>query len=76
MKKELQKKIELMPEILSTFSGILEEALSEEEECFDKMSERSQESERGELLQERIDSLSSALDSINDAMSYIEEIEF
>lgn len=61
---------------LDEAKSMVESALDEEQECFDNMPESLQESERGERLQEAVETLErvigdidSALDGLSEAMS-------
>lgn len=66
-------------ECLSAISVFLESAevkiqtiLEEEQNHFDNLSERTQESERGEFLQERIENLINAISLIDELVSEID----
>lgn len=52
---------------------VVSDILAEEEEAFDNMPESLQYSERGDISQEAQDNLSSAVDSLEEAISYLED---
>lgn len=53
--------------------GVVSNILAEEEEAFDNMPESFQGSERGDISQEAQDNLSSAVDALEEAISYLED---
>ena len=53
--------------------GVVSNILAEEEEAFDNMPESFQDSERGDISQEAQDNLSSAVDALEEAISYLED---
>lgn len=55
------------------FSGVVRIATDEAQEKFDNWSERTQESEKGETMQEYIDHLNSAADAFDEAFSELNE---
>lgn len=59
---------------MQTARNIVDTAHDEEEACYDNLPEGLQESEQGEVMVEAIDNLSSAVDAIDDAIGYLEEI--
>lgn len=69
-RKELQGYVDQLEEIKSC----LETMQEDETEKLDNMPEGLQESERGESMQEAIDTLEGAAQSIEEAIDYINEI--
>lgn len=67
-RKQLNALYSKMEELKSQLETILEE----EQESFDNMPESLQDSERGQLSQEAIDNLESAVSSFEEVMEYIE----
>ena len=55
------------------FSNVVRIAADEAQEEFDNWSERTQESEKGETMQEYIDHLNSAADAFDEAFSELNE---
>ena len=55
------------------FSSVVRIAVDEAQEKFDNWSERTQESEKGETMQEYIDHLNSAADAFDEAFSELNE---
>lgn len=55
------------------FSSVVRIAADEAQEKFDNWSERTQESEKGETMQEYIDHLNSAADAFDEAFSELNE---
>lgn len=55
------------------FSSVVRFAADEAQEKFDNWSERTQESEKGETMQEYIDHLNSAADAFDEAFSELNE---
>lgn len=55
------------------FSSVVRIAADEAQENFDNWSERTQESEKGETMQEYIDHLNSAADAFDEAFSELNE---
>lgn len=53
--------------------SIVSSILADEEEAFDNMPESLQDSERGDMSQEAQDNLSSAVDALEEAISYLED---
>lgn len=56
------------------FSSVVRIAADEAQEKFDNWSERTQESEKGETMQEYIDHLNSAADAFDEAFSELNEV--
>jgi len=52
---------------------VVSDILAEEEDAFDNMPESLQYSERGDMSQEAQDNLSCAVDSLEEAISYLED---
>lgn len=55
------------------FATVVREATDKAQERFDKWSEKTQESETGETMQEYIDHLNSAADAFDEAFSELNE---
>jgi hypothetical protein len=55
------------------FATVVREAADKAQEGFDKWSEKTQESEKGEAMQEYIDHLNSAADAFDEAFSELNE---
>lgn len=51
----------------------LEEMAEKNQETFDSRSDKWQESEKADEMQEKIDALTNAAESLNDAMEYIQD---
>lgn len=60
-------------EVIKRIEKIVSSILSDEEEAFDNMPENLQNSERGDISQDAQDNLSCAVDSLEEAISYLEE---
>ena len=60
-------------EVIKRIEKIVSSILSDEEEAFDNMPENLQNSERGDISQDAQDNLSWAVDSLEEAISYLEE---
>lgn len=75
MKKAALKNLESTIAFLesSELSDILRSISEEAQDEFDKLSERAQEGEKGDALQEFIDHLENAADSLDEAYSEIRE---
>ena len=69
MNKTLAKALDRLASEFDSLNEQLAELRDEEQEQFDNLSEKAQEGEKGQALQENIDSLSSALDAIENAIS-------
>lgn len=74
MNKQNRKMIEGYISQLEDLKGNIEAMKDEEEEKLDNMPDGLQESERGEAIQDAIDNLDSASDSIGDAIDYLNEL--
>lgn len=74
MNKQNRKMIEGYICQLEDLKGNIEAMKDEEEEKLDNMPDGLQESERGEAIQDAIDNLDSASDSIGDAIDYLNEL--
>ena len=55
--------------------GLIEIALDDEQECFNNLPVGVQESDRGYTMEENIDNLQNAAESLGEAMDFIDEIE-
>lgn len=60
-------------EAIRKIERIVSSILAEEEEAFDNMPESLQYSERGDISQAAQDNLSIAIDSLEEAISYLED---
>ena len=77
-RKEIKKsiaKLETVISLIEEIAGDLELIQEEEQEAFDNMPEGLQESERGETMQECIDSFDEILSVLNDEIDLTEIIE-
>lgn len=74
MNKKQRNALQGYAESLDEIKSFLETMQEEETEKLDNMPEGLQESERGEAMQEAIDNLESASNSIDEAIGYITEI--
>lgn len=74
MNKKGKKQIEEIITGLEGYKSQIENLQNEEEEKFDNMPEGLQESERGEVMQDAIDNLSSAADGIEESIGCLQEI--
>lgn len=59
--------------VIRKIESVVSDILAEEEEAFDNMPESLQYSERGDMSQEAQDNLSCAVDSLEEAISYLED---
>ncbi len=57
---------------LDELKSEIESIMEEEQEAYDNLPESIQDGERGEKMQEAIDNLSNSMDSIDEAISYLE----
>lgn len=75
MKKEFESKLSAIIAIMDSVDppSIIREVAEFYQDKFDNFSERTQESERGETIQELIDHLESAADAFDEAYSELEE---
>lgn len=69
-RKEISKISAQIEELTSQLEALQET----EQECYDNMPEPLQDSERGETMQNAIDSMESALDNLRDAVDNLSEI--
>lgn len=75
MNKARRKQLEDLIEQLSVIKESIEAVLEEEQEAFDNLPEGIQESERGEVMQENIDNLQTAADSLeSEVIDYIQGV--
>lgn len=68
-----RKNLKNAVDLLNRVSGIVSDALSQEEDCLDNMPENLQMSDRYENMENAVDCLEDATSSIDDAISKIEE---
>ena len=75
MKKEFESKLNAIIATMDTIDppSIIREVAEFYQDKFDNFSERTQESERGEAIQEFIDHLEAAADAFDEAYSELEE---
>ena len=75
MKKEFESKLSAIIAIMDSVDppSIIREVAEFYQDKFDNFSERTQESERGEAIQELIDHLEAAADAFDEAYSELEE---
>ena len=74
MNKSRRATLNMIANALQELKSQLETVRDEEQDAFDNMPESFQESERGETMQEMIDNMDYANDSLDDAISYISEV--
>lgn len=72
MNKQRRARLSEAHSLLGRAASIVERAKDEEQDSFDNLPENLQSSERGEIMEEAIDELQTAIDSINDAMEHID----
>lgn len=72
MNKQRRARLSEAHSLLGRAVSIVERAKDEEQDSFDNLPENLQSSERGEIMEEAIDELQTAIDSINDAMEHID----
>lgn len=75
MNKKRRKEIENLRESISETKAKLQDLLNEEQQAFDNMPESIQESERGEEMQEIIEYMEAAIDSLEEATESLTEIQ-
>lgn len=73
MNKSRRKHLEKLTETIEEAKEALDVLLEEEQEYYDNMPESFQDSEKGESSYDAIDSMNSALSSLEDAVDYIRE---
>lgn len=73
MNKARRKRVNDVIEKIQELQGEIEDILQEEEEYRDNIPENMQQSERYENADTNCDNLQSAIDSIEDVASYLEE---
>ena len=74
MNKERRKTLSAIADAVSAQREALQEVLDEEQEAFDALSEAQQEGERGEAMQAVIDSLTEAVDGLDNVAVALEEL--
>lgn len=70
--KQRRTKLSDANSLLNRAVTIVELVKDEEQDSYDNLPENLQDGERGEAMQEAIDELQIAIDSINDAMNHID----
>lgn len=68
-----RKNLKNAVDLLNRASGIVSDALSQEEDCLDNMPENLQMSDRYESMEQAVDYLEDAVSHIDDAITKIEE---
>lgn len=71
MNKERRKQVK---DVIMRIEALVQNILDDEEEAFDNMPEGLQASENGMVSEEAQDNLSAAIDALEEAISYLEEI--
>lgn len=71
MNKERRKQVK---DVIARIEALVQNILDDEEEAFDNMPEGLQASENGMISEEAQDNLSAAIDALEEAISYLEEI--
>ncbi len=74
MNKSRRKNLATIIETLEAMKSSLEDVRDEEESAFDNLPESIQESERGETMQEIVDALYDACDSLEETIDSLNEI--
>lgn len=74
MNKARRKNLATIIETLEAMKSSLEDVRDEEESAFDNLPESIQESERGETMQEIVDALYDACDSLEETIDSLNEI--
>ena len=74
MNKARRKELERACQLLNDAKDIIEEVRDEEQECFDNMPEGIQYSERGDQMQENIDTLDSVSSDLDDTIGYVNDV--
>ena len=74
MNKSRRKNLATIIETLEAMKSSLEDVRDEEESAFDNLPESIQESERGETMQEIVDVLYDACDSLEETIDSLNEI--
>lgn len=73
MNSERRKKIEIVKDKLTELKSLIEPIMEEEQEAFDNLPESLQYSDRGEKMEEAINSLENSLNSIDEVVDYLDE---
>lgn len=73
MNANRRKRIGAIWDKIEDLKAELESIMEEEQECFDNLPESLQDSERGDKMQEAIDALENAANSIDDVIEYLQE---
>lgn len=75
MNKQRRDKISIGVKKLNEALDIFQDVLSDEEIAFDNLSEGLQQTTRGEAMVDNIDILNSSIDSINEILDDIQDIQ-
>ena len=73
MNKIRRRKLAEINEQLEVLKACIEEIMEEEQDAFDNLPESFQDSERGEIMTEKIDNMENAISSLEEVIGYIEE---
>jgi hypothetical protein len=74
MNKERRKKIADAISAITKIEAVIQNILDEEQESYDNMPEGLQTSENGMVSEEAQENLDAAIEALEDALSYLEEI--
>lgn len=74
MNKERRKKIADAISAIGKIESILQDVLDDEQEAYDNMLEGAKVSENGMVSEEAQENLDSAIEALEEAISYLEEI--
>ena len=75
MKEERLKTLRQCLNMIQNAHDVLEEVRDEEQDAFDNLPEGLQDSVRGDLMQEAVDTLDEAIDTLDDVLSSLESVE-
>lgn len=73
MNNEKRKKLYTIIDDMRKLQGRIESIMDDEQDCFDNLPEGLQQSVRGQQMEEAVDNLSLAIDSIDEVILSIEE---
>lgn len=74
MNKQRRKQLEKVVELLTAQMEELEYIKDEEQECYDNLPEGLQCSEKGEVMEENIDEIDSAISDLENVIEYISSV--
>lgn len=75
MNKQRRNRLNEIQEQMAELREKIETVLSEEQEAYDNLPERIQDSERGEAMQTAIEAMESAMESCEEAENSLEEAQ-